>query len=137
MKRLFYCLALLALCSCGKSKPDNHAKMEQLADRTCRAIDYRKQRFACADQIRFSQDTLYHTKSKIDSDRLQMRLKSLLDKKAFILKNSLALSDTIRKQLDSLMPYTDKEAQQRFNTELDSLLAKKGCKDESKGPVNY
>lgn len=128
MKRLLLCgTLLLAFCSCHRQAFEDKAKMELLADRTCRAISIRKERFAAADQIRFANDTLLHTKSKTDSARLQQRLAGLLKQKAILLKESLALADTIRLQLDSLMPYTDKDAQQRFTSSLNSLLAKKGC----------
>lgn len=129
MRKLFYCVLLAACCACNRpATVDNKAKLEQLADRSCRAISIRKQRFLLADQIRFAQDTLLQTKSKADSDRLQVRLKIYLTQKPELLKQSLALADTIHRQLDSLMPYTDKVAQKRFTKSLDSLLAKKGCK---------
>lgn len=136
MKKIFLMLIPALLFSCSKPVPDNHAKLEQLAERTCKAIDYRKQRFACADQIRFTQDTLNHTKNPVDTARLQTKLRGLLKQKAAILKETFAMADTIKKQLDSLMPFTDKAAQNKFTAQLDSLLAKKGCKDETKGVPN-
>lgn len=132
MKKISFCFLLAVFCSCNKSVPDNHKKLENLADNTCRAIDYRKQRYSVANQIRFAQDTLMQTKSKVDSDRLQKRLQMLSGKKSILLKESLSLADTIRLQLDSLMPYTDKQAQKRFTVSLDSILAKRGCKDGNK-----
>ena len=105
--------------------------MELLADRSCRAISIRKERFKTADRIRYAQDTLLHTKSKADSGRLQKRLTGLLKEKGILLKESLALADTIRMQLDTLMPFTDKAAQQRFTSSLNSLLKKKGCNDNN------
>ncbi len=134
MKKILFFIVPMALFACSKPVPDNHEKLEQLADRTCRAIDYRKERFACADQIRFAQDTLGQAKNKVDSDRLNKRLEVLLKEKTVILNKSLALADTIKRQLDSLMPFTDKVAQKRFTAQLDSLLTKKGCNDETKGP---
>jgi hypothetical protein len=132
MKRSFYWLLVVACSACNKPVPDNHKKLEQLADKTCRAIDYRKQRFSLANQIRFAEDTLMQTKSKIDSDRLNKRLAVLAKEKETVLEKSLSLSDSIRMQLDSLIPYTNKDAQKRFTGELNRLLAQKGCNDESK-----
>lgn len=131
MKQIVIIPLLLALFACnnaGKAGNTNREKMEQLADRSCRAKSLNKQRFALADSIRFAQDTLGHSKTAADSARLQARLKVCLAHKAVILKQSLALADTIRLQMDSLIPYTDKAAERRFNASFDSLLAKKGCK---------
>jgi hypothetical protein len=129
MKRLFYCFLLTICCACNEPTPANHkAELEQLADKTCRAIDIRKQRFLLADNIRFTQDTLLRTKSKSDSDRLQGRLKLYLEQKPILLKQSLDLADTIRMELDNLLPLTDKVAQDQFTKSLDSLLVLKGCK---------
>jgi uncharacterized membrane protein len=119
-------VVFLAAAACNR--PVSHdQKMVLLADRTCRAIGIRQQRFALADQIRFAEDTLFKTKSKSDSARLTAELAHFAGQRADLLKKSLALADTIRSQLDSIMPFTDKVAQQRFTRKLDSLLARKGC----------
>jgi len=131
MKYIVIIPLLLALFSCnkaGKAGNANKEKMEQLADRSCRAKSLNKQRFALADSIRFAQDTLGHAKTTADSARLQGRLKVYLAHKAVLLKQSLALADSIRMQMDSLVPYTDKAAENRFNASFDSLLVKRGCK---------
>lgn len=101
--------------------------MNRLADRTCRAISIRQQRFDLANKIRFAQDTLALSKNKNDSIRLQNCLKLYLNQKDALLTSSLQLADTIRRQLDSLVPYTDQAAQKRFKARLDSLLKRKGC----------
>lgn len=72
-------------------------------------------------------DTLAHTKSKSDSVRLQSDLNKYSKQKDTLLKESLSLADTIHRQLDSIMPYTDKVAQKRFTAKLNALLSKKGC----------
>jgi hypothetical protein len=128
--KLTLCLLLAGIlmsCNSHLSSDNDNSKMELLANRTCRAIGIRKKRFALADKIRFAQDTLAHTKSKSDSVRLQKNLTLYLKQKDTLLKHSLSLADTIRHQLDSLMPYTDKVAQKRFTAKLNDLLSKKGC----------
>jgi hypothetical protein len=130
MKYILFILVLAGVCSCNTKSPmqTNQAKLEQLADRSCRATDIRQQRFALADKIRFTQDSLAKAKNGAGSQRLQSRLKGYLEQKNILLKASLALADTIRVQLDSLLPYTDKAAQKRFTAALDSIIKAKGCK---------
>lgn len=125
--KIFLLLLVLTTVSCYRKPADDHKKMELLANRTCRAISIRQQRFALANQMRFAQDTLFKTKNKNDSARLKKELEKFSKQKNILLKESLALADTIRRQLDTIMPFTDKPAQKRFTAELDSLLAKKGC----------
>lgn len=118
---------ILMSCNNHLSSQNNDSKMELLANRSCRAISIRQQRFALADKIRFAMDTLAHTKSKSDSVRLQSDLNKYSKQKDTLLKESLSLADTIHRQLDSIMPYTDKVAQKRFTAKLNALLSKKGC----------
>ncbi|HVV55389.1 MAG TPA: hypothetical protein VHC47_08695 [Mucilaginibacter sp.] len=128
MRKISSILLLAVLASCHSHAPANdQAKMNQLADRSCRAISIRQQRYTLADKIRFANDTLGTTKDEKVKARLQSSLKVYLKQKDSLLKVSLALADTIRMQLDSMMPYTDKAAQKRFSTSLNNLLAKKGC----------
>ncbi|GAC1302210.1 MAG: hypothetical protein NVSMB24_06440 [Mucilaginibacter sp.] len=129
MKYILFILLIAGICSCSTKPPAtvSHAKLEQLADRSCRATVIRQQRYALADSIRFTQDSLAKTKDKSQSQRLQGRLNGYLKQKGILLKTSLALADTIRMQLDSLLPYTDKAAQKRFTASLDSILRSKGC----------
>jgi hypothetical protein len=124
-------LGLLLIVSCSQSSKNNDSAVNLLADRSCRAISIRQQRFELANKIRFAQDTLAQAKNKNDSRRLGNELKLYFSQKDVLLKESLCLADTIRKQLDSLVPYTDKAAQKRFTARVDSLLAKKGCKVDS------
>lgn len=129
MKYILFILILAGVCSCNtkSSTKVSHAKLEQLADRSCRATVIRQQRYALADNIRFTQDSLAKAKDKAESQRLQGRLNEYLKQKGILLKTSLALADTIRMQLDSLLPYSDKAAQHRFTASLDSILRSKGC----------
>ena len=132
--RVLLFLILLTVVSCNHPGGNNYNyyKMNLFADRTCRAISIRQQRFALANKIRFTQDTIAETKNKSDSVRLKTELAIFAKQKAVLLKESLALADTIRRQLDSIMPFTDKAAQKRFTAQLDSLLAKKGCATTNK-----
>ncbi|MEO6849000.1 MAG: hypothetical protein ABI203_02895 [Mucilaginibacter sp.] len=120
-------LVLLTAVACSNPVNNKDGRINLLADRTCRAITIRQQRFDLANKIRFAQDTLSKTKDENDSLRLKSELDNFAEQKGTLLKESLALADTIRLQLDSIMPYTDKAAQKRFTHSLDSLLAKKGC----------
>ena len=124
---IFFLLMLLA-AACNRPSASSDAKMNLLANRTCRAITIRQKRFALANQIRFTLDTLAGTKSKIDSDRLQASLTGFSKQKAILLKESLRLADTIHKQMDTLVPYSSKAAEKRFTAQLNALLEKKGCK---------
>jgi hypothetical protein len=131
MKYVFFITMLLGIFSCTTSTHSltlDKAKLEQLANCSCRATTIRKERFELADNIRFTQDSLSKAKTKSESERLQRRLQGYLKQKDVLLKHSLALADTIRTQLDSLVPYTNKQAQKKFKASLDSSLASKGCK---------
>ncbi|MDF2432476.1 MAG: hypothetical protein JWP44_2107 [Mucilaginibacter sp.] len=134
MKIVTCLLMAMIICSCHQRDSFTHhdavihnAKLDQLAERTCRAIIIRQQRFALANNIRFTQDSLTSVNFRSDSHRLQDRLKKYMRQKDSLLKASLSLADNIRLQLDSLIPYGDKGAQKRFTITLDSLLVKKGC----------
>jgi hypothetical protein len=130
MKYLVIIPLLLGMCSCNNAGKagNNNARLEQLANRTCRAKVLSAHRYALADSIRFAQDTLNHAKTKADSSRLQSRLKVYLENKPKVIKASLALADTIRMQMDSLIPYGNKAAEKRFTASFDSIMTKKGCK---------
>jgi len=128
--RLLFCCLVAMVISCNKPTPKNVGKanrLDLLADRSCRAISIRQQRFALANKIRFATDTLASLKGKADTMRLHNKLQVCLGQKDSLLKASLALADTIRMQLDSMMPYSDKPAQKRFTAKLDSIIKAKGC----------
>lgn len=130
MKRTAFFLVLIILTGCNKQPSHTFQyRLNLLADRSCRAMSIRKQRFELANNIRFVTDTLARTKSKRDSVRLQSQLAFYNKQKGVLLKASIRLADTIHRQLDSLVPYNDKAAEKRFTAQLHELLAKKGCKD--------
>ena len=119
MLKISYSGLLLLVCiSCNRCADSKNEKLDQLANQECQAIDLNMQRFLIADLIRLSQDTLVYAKSKSDSDRINNRLKILLNKKNELLKESLLLADTIRLQLDTLLPYTDKQDDKQFTVSL-------------------
>lgn len=128
--RLLFCCLVAMIISCNKPLPENADKnnrLDLLADRSCRAISIRQQRFALANKIRFASDTMATLKGKNDTMRLHNELQICLRQKDSLLKASLALADTIRMQLDSMMPYSDKAAQKQFTAKLDSTLKTRGC----------
>lgn len=131
MKVIFYCLLLVVYCSCNSPAPvSSQPNIEQLADNTCKAIKIRKARFALADSIKLTTNVLEHSKNTKAALQLQHKLKLYAGQKDQLLKQSLELADTIRNQLDVLLPLTDKAAQNQFTKSLDSLLILKGCKDK-------
>jgi len=134
MRRLWLMPILLVL-GCNRAAENKTDKINLLADLTCRAINIRQQRFALANKIRFTQDTLEHPKDKADSIRLATALNDYMIQKPILLKESLSLADGIRKQLDLQVPYTDKVAEQKFNAKLDSLLRARGCVDTAGHPI--
>lgn len=125
-------LFLFVLFSCKNARTGNSAGLDttainQLAGRVCRAIQIRKQRFSLANSIRFTQDTLATAITPTEHRRLQTRLDDYLKQKTVLFRESVTLADTIHRQMDSIVPYTDKAKEKAFNARLNSLLAQKGC----------
>lgn len=118
---------LLSIVACSPSQEKNNNKLglEQLAERSVRAMNIRSQRYTLADKIRFVQDSIAGAANGSIKERLQAELNGYLKQKDSLLKQSLALADTIRLELDTIMPDHDKTAQKRFNHELDSLIKEK------------
>ena len=131
MKRAILILFLAAMFGCKNAATGSRRNLDttainELADRMDRAMMIRKQRFALANAIRFTQDTLGASKSAADRARLQNRLNTYLKQKQALFSESITLADTIHRQMDSLVPYTDKTKEQAFNDLLNKTLAKKG-----------
>ncbi len=125
MKHYLFVIPFLWV-SCSARTMDRQSRLDQLADQVGRAMTYRRERFACAEMIRYTQDTIQKDGSGTDSGRLQRRLDSLYLLKKSLIGQSNSLSDSIRKGLDSLVPYRDRDAERIFRHDLDSLLMKKG-----------
>lgn len=131
---IFYlaCFILLVV-SCNTSKPDLNKMVNDFADLECRAILLREQRFALANQIRFTEDTLLQTKNAADTVRLRSNLATFAGQRETLTQHSLALSDTIRIVLDSLMQkhLPEKDDKEKFNEMLNSTLKDRGCVEKS------
>jgi hypothetical protein len=132
MFRSFFIIMTLSVIflACKQTKQDDLLTIaNQFADRECKAIHFREERFQLANNIRFTEDTLRQTKSA-DSSRLKQKLQQLNNEKQTILQKSLLLADTIHKQLDGLMAneLKDKNRKEKFNALLNAELEKRGCK---------
>jgi len=97
----------------------------------CRAITLREQRFALANEIRFTQDTLIRANGNVDTARLQSKLGRLNMEKERMTQQSLQLADSIKQTLDSLMSHylTQQQDKEQFNQLLNAKLKDMHCKD--------
>ena len=102
-----------------------------MADIECKAIALRKQRFALADKIRFTQDTILKHTSVTDSARLELNLLFYNKEKEKLVSESLLLADTIRSRLDSLRIFIFKNSDDKnqFDQKLKEALAERGCNE--------
>jgi len=115
--------------SCNTGKPELSTMVNDFADLECRAVLLREQRFALANQIRFTEDTLLHTANKADTVRLRSNLATFAGQRETLTQHSLALADTIHTILDSLMKkhLTEKDDKTKFNEMLNNTLKDRGC----------
>lgn len=130
MKRItVYFSCILLSVSCKDNTPDIDKMADDFAGIECRAVALREKRFALANEIRFTQDTLLNKQHITDTSRLKIKLERLNQAKETILQTSLALADSIHKQLDSLMQHhlTDATLKSKFNTALNNTLQKRNC----------
>ncbi len=129
LKCLGFFLILFVLSCNADEHPKLNAVAESFSDLECRAISLRKQRYKLADEIRFTQDTLIHTKK--DTVHHSANLRLMEAEREILTAQSLSLADTIRLQLDSLMKFVllQPEEKQQFSKVLDSILIAKGCID--------
>ena len=119
---------LLILPILGCHKPNaavNEHGIELLASRSFRAINLRQQRYDLADKMRFAQEAMGGKANQNVKDSINRDLQIYSQQKARLLKESLALADTIRLQADSLMLYTNKTTQKIFKHKLDSIIRQK------------
>jgi hypothetical protein len=126
-------IVLIFSCTSKHTQPSLDTMVNDFAQLECRAISLREQRFALANQIRFTQDTLVQFNDKADTARLKAMLNILNTKKEYTTKQSLLLADSIKYTLDSLMSHylTTKEDKDKFNQLLNNTLANMHCKDSS------
>lgn len=124
---------VLIVCSCTPKpeQPSLKKIVNDFAQLECRAIALREQRFALANQIRFTQDTLLHASDKSNTARLNAKLKALNIKREHTTERSLVLADSIKHRLDSLMSnhLTKEEYKDQFNQMLHTTLENMHCKD--------
>lgn len=119
------------IAACSFTAVDIKTLAEDFATLECKAVQLRKDRFALADVMRFSEDTLIMSKDdSITQRRINTRLKVCEEQKKILVKNSLDLADTIRVRLDSLMKneLASVEKRKLFDAELEKVLKERGCK---------
>ena len=99
----------LAITSCNINVGNSHKKFDVasevkcMAQVECKAIQLREQRFALADDIRFTQEKIMQLKGKGDTTQLSNKLSQLYKRKEVLLTASLQLADQIKHRLDSIM----------------------------------
>ena len=128
--RYLLVISMLILFSCNNTSSDKETLLKLLVNMDCRAIELKNKRFQLADNIRYAQDTLLHFKSITDTALIQIRLKDWDFQKQLIVNHSLALADSIKLQMEILMPryFNNKKKEMEFNMLLDEALKKNGCK---------
>jgi hypothetical protein len=128
--KYYLIICTLILFSCNESSQEKEKMVKLMADLECRAIELKNKRFQLADNMRFAQDTLLHFKSFSDTISLQQRLKEWDIQKLSLVNESLALADSIKLQMEIIMPryFTDKKKEQEFNRLLEEALKKNGCR---------
>ena len=128
--RYLLVISMLILFSCNNISSDKETMVKLLVNMECRAIELKNKRFQLADNIRYAQDTLLHFKSITDTDLIQIRLKNYDIQKQLIVNQSLTLADSIKLQMEIIMPryFNTKKKEMEFNMLLDEALKKNGCK---------
>lgn len=123
--------AVLPGCASGPGDAD----VERLAEMEVRAITLREQRFALANEIRFTQDTLLRTDSgDARAAELEAKLKVFAARKDSLLVASLALADTIKQNLDSIIDPDrySREEREAFNAQLNEEVKRRSPALEGK-----
>lgn len=131
-------LLILPILACHKPNPaTNERGIELLASRSFRAISLRQQRYDLADKMRFAQEAMGGKANQNVKDSINRNLQVYIKQKDRLLKESLALADTIRLQADSLMLYTNKTTQKIFKHKLDSIIRQKSSLRISSMGIRY
>ena len=118
-----------AACNADRKKTDIKKLANDFAGTECRAMQLREKRFALANEIRFTQDTILHFAHTGDTTRLNQKLQQLNNEKEHLLQTSRALGDSLKTVLDNLQQthLADTASKRIFNEELASILKRKGC----------
>lgn len=119
-----YILLVFIFSSCGNHDPNLQRLTAEIAIIECRAEKLKDHRFALADKIRFTQDTILE-KSK-DTIELRNQLVKMEKEKQLLLTQSLQLADTIKQKMEFLMTnyLTDKKRENEFNQFLKEEIKK-------------
>lgn len=122
-------IIVVSLFSCQSHKPDLKTAVDKFADLECRAMHLREKRFALANDIRFTQDTLLHSTDNADTTRLKLQIETFNKQKDVLLKQSLSLADTIHNELNDLMKnkLTNQSEKAGFDSMLNHTLQQRGC----------
>ena len=128
---LLAAVLLVSSCTSNQPPPSLEKIASDFAPMECRAITLREQRFALANEIRFTQDTLIRANGNVDTARLQSKLGRLNMEKERMTQQSLQLADSIKQTLDSLMSHylTQQQDKEQFNQLLNAKLKDMHCKD--------
>ncbi len=129
--RLLMSVLVAGICfSCtGKKAIDFKSQVADFADVECGAVRLRVRRFALADSIRFTEDSILHPTNGADTVKLRAKLNRLLSHKEDLLLLSRGMADKIKGRMDSMMQFTiiTKEDRAQFNKELNDELMRRGC----------
>ncbi len=125
---LFTAGSILLLYSCGE-KHTMAEEASRLAERECRAMALREQRFTLANQIRFTQDTMLKAPPGTDTMPYSEKLRFYNSEKERLTNESRLLADTIRQQLDSLQKtiINNPQEQKQFDQLLETNLQQRNC----------
>ncbi len=100
LKLFFSPFILGCVVSCQQKQPDFKERVNKFADLECRAIGLREKRFALADRIRFTKDSLFQLTNKADTSTLHLKLETYNQDKEVMLQQSVSLADTIKNELN-------------------------------------
>ncbi len=122
---------MVCFLSCQqKNVPDVAAIVADFSKLECRAVHIREQRYALANTIRFTEDSMALVKDINDKKKaLQDSLNSYLKTKDDLLALSLRLADTIKLKLDTIIKVQlkTKDNIAEFDKQLSAALIKQNC----------
>lgn len=121
------------MSACQEHSSDLKQLVDDFAKLECRAISLREKRFALANQIRFTQDSLALHTGKSDTLQYKLRLDQYNSEKNVVLQQSLSLADSIKRRLKEIMEneLTQKDQKAKFDDLLNKTLQQKGCLDQT------
>lgn len=119
---------LVCIVSCENKQAVLQKKAYEFASLECKAIKLREKRFALANEIRFTTDSIRQFSKATDTSQLHRKLELYNKNKETMLQQSLAVAQTIQHELSSLMKneLSDKNDRAYFNALLNKALIEKG-----------